>query len=144
MNNDNINQNITISYTLADGMSIQVSVPIGVAQVLEETDRNLRSQGRKDRRYRYFSEYTDGEIEFAADFCQDSVSDIVDKLETNAQLHKAISMLSETQQRRLKAYFFEGLNTYEIAAKEGIRHQAVSAGIRLALKNLKKILKTLC
>ena len=57
------------------------------------------------------------------------------------KLHKAIKQLSKVQQRRLRYYYFDGYNLEEIAHLEKTTHQAISASIRRAEKNLKKFLK---
>lgn len=61
--------------------------------------------------------------------------------EENRQLKNAIKKLSKKQQRRVKMYFFEEASVTQIAEKEKCTHQAVSSGIRKALKDLKKFLK---
>ena len=43
------NSLVTIKYKTADGKTIFVDVSPEVAEVIEETDRKLRSQGRQDR-----------------------------------------------------------------------------------------------
>jgi len=50
----------SIKYKTADGKHICVEVTIEVKELLEQTDRKIRSQGRQDRRYLYRGEYIDG------------------------------------------------------------------------------------
>ena len=46
-------------YKLADGKRIRIDVPAPVGELLEELDRQARSQKRKDRRYLDFVESVD-------------------------------------------------------------------------------------
>lgn len=71
----------------------------------------------------------------------ESLEDEIIKKSTFENLIYAISLLPETQARRIKKYYFEEKNEYQIAREEETTHQAVSKSIRKALFNLKKILK---
>ena len=51
---------VTINYKTADGKQICVEVSTAVKELLEQSDRQIRSQGRKDRRYLDYAEYIDG------------------------------------------------------------------------------------
>lgn len=57
------------------------------------------------------------------------------------RLSEAIEMLNPTQQSRLKAHFYAGKTTRDIAAEEGVSHTAVIHSLNAAIKNLKKFLK---
>lgn len=52
-------------------------------------------------------------------------------------------MLEESQQERIKKYYYKGMNYAEIAAEEGVSSQAVQQSIKRILvlleKNLEKI-----
>ncbi|MCI8611794.1 MAG: sigma-70 family RNA polymerase sigma factor [Clostridiales bacterium] len=56
------------------------------------------------------------------------------------QLHKAISMLTETQQRRSKLYYFQGLTYKRIVDMEDCSTSAVVSSISAAIVNIRKIL----
>ena len=49
--------------------------------------------------------------------------------------------LSETQYRRMWLYYVEGMDTYEMASREGITHQAISDSLQSARKKIMKHLK---
>lgn len=49
--------------------------------------------------------------------------------------------LSETQYRRMWLYYVEGMDTYEMASREGITHQAISDSLQAARKKIMKYLK---
>lgn len=54
-------------------------------------------------------------------------------------LYVAINKLPEKQRKRMKLYYFEGLNMEEIARLEGTSFQATSKSIISALTTLKKL-----
>ena len=139
MSNDNKTV-VTVTYTLADGRSIEIEVAPGVALALEETDRKTRALLQQDKRHLDLAGYVEGETETALFAPHQDVADIVDRLETYAQLHKAIGTLPEKQRRRVKAYFFDGLTCRQIADVEGVRHQSISKSINQALHTLKESL----
>ena len=56
------------------------------------------------------------------------------------ELEEAIGRLNEGQQRRIRAFFFQGKTEEEIAKEENITQQGVSKSIREGLKKLKKYL----
>jgi len=131
---------VTVTYILADGRSIEIEVSPGVALALEETDRKTRALLRQDKRHLDFAGYVEGETETDLFATTSDIADIVDRLETYAQLHRAMETLSEKQRHRIKAYFFDGLTCRQIADVEGIRHQTVSRSIQQSLKILKRLL----
>lgn len=60
---------------------------------------------------------------------------------TISELKKALEQLPELQKNRIIQFYFNNLNTYEIARREGVAHQVVDRNIKKAIINLKKILK---
>lgn len=54
-------------------------------------------------------------------------------------LHRAMDQLSESQQRRLRLYYWDGLTYEQIANLEGCSHPAIIKSINGAIKKLKKI-----
>lgn len=70
-----------------------------------------------------------------------SVEDIViNKLELE-RLHKAILKLPRIQRRRVLMHYFMDLTQKEIAIKESVSIRAIQYSLKIALINLKKILK---
>lgn len=70
----------------------------------------------------------------------ESVEDIVIRNLQNEKVHNAIEQLPETQKRRIKMYFFEGMTYEEIAEKEKCKHPAIIKSVKAALEKLKNIL----
>ncbi|MFT9078326.1 RNA polymerase sigma factor [Ethanoligenens sp.] len=57
--------------------------------------------------------------------------------EAMRELFAAIGQLTKIQQRRLIAYYFEGMNFRQIAEMEGVNHGSVTQSVKAALKKLK-------
>jgi len=130
---------VKISYKLANGSQICVEVSTSVQELLEQSDRQIRSQRRQDRRHLDFKVSTDGNSDSPLlPTCEDT-ADLLERMERDARLHKAIGKLTEVQQRRLRLYYFEGMTYSQIARIEGISHRAVIYSIELALKQLQKL-----
>ena len=130
---------VTIKYKTADGNEICVEVSTSVQELLEQSDRLIRSQRRQDRRHLDFLVRTDENWENSKlPTCEDA-ADLVERMERDARLHTAIGKLTEVQRRRLRLYFFDGLNYSRIAKLEGISCRAAINSINQALKRLKKL-----
>lgn len=66
--------------------------------------------------------------------------DFIEKA-TFEEVKRAIEILPEIQKRRIKKYYFDDKNEYQIAEEEGTTQQAVNYTLTSARNNLKKILK---
>jgi RNA polymerase sigma factor (sigma-70 family) len=131
-------QIVEIGYKLANGKRIRLEVSIEVKELLEQSDRQIRSQRRQDRRYLDFVGNIDGLTDEAMNDPQESITDLLEKMERNARLYSAIGLLTETQKRRLCLYFFYGSSYSQIARMEGVNHRTVMDSIEQALKRLNK------
>lgn len=92
-----------------------------------------------DRHIEHF-EQTEQSLNRRACAKAESVEDTVLRNIEYEQLHQAISMLTETQQRRLKLYYFQGLTYKQIAEIEGCSAAAVASSISVAIEKIRKIL----
>jgi len=128
---------ITITYSLANGKTVEISVPIDVAEALEDMDRQLRTQGRTDRRFLYKGEFSEENPELSTQFQQEDISEVVGRLEDYAQLQKAFCNLSAVQKRRIRQHFFEGLSFRQISRNEGVSENSVRESVKTALKKIK-------
>lgn len=131
---------VKIEYKTANGSRICVEVSTSVKELLEQSDRQIRSQRRQDRRYLDFTPLTDEVLEISLLGVYEDTADLLERMERDTRLHKAIGKLTEVQRRRLSLYYFEGLTYSQIAKLEGVSHRAVIYSIEQALKQL----KTLC
>lgn len=66
-----------------------------------------------------------------------SPEDVLLLRELTDKLHRAIESLTETQKRRVRLYYFEGLTGEQIAAAEGVSQKRVSKSIILAKEKIK-------
>ena len=132
---------ITIIYKLADGKRIRIEVTSEVVDALEQSDRQIRSQRRQDRRYLihtgFIAEFDDHTM--AAPI--EDTADLLIRMDSYKQLHAALEKLSEVQRRRLVKRFFDGMTYCEIADKENVSLNAVKDSITRALKKLKNLLR---
>lgn len=131
---------VTITYKTANGNRVYVEVSTPVKELLEQSDRQIRSQRRQDRRHLDHMDFIDGLTDAAMNDPQADTADLVMKMESYRQLYTAIGKLPEVQRRRLLLHFAENLTYRQIAELEGINPFAVSHSIKRALIQLKKYL----
>ncbi len=72
---------------------------------------------------------------------KESIEEEIIRKSTFEDLKNAIEELSETQKRRIKKYYFEDKNEYQIALEENTTQQAVNKSLMLAKEKLKEVLK---
>jgi RNA polymerase sigma-70 factor (ECF subfamily) len=70
-----------------------------------------------------------------------SLEDEIIRKSTFEDLKNAIEQLPEIQKRRIKKYYFEDKNEYQIADEENTTQQAVNKTLSIARENLKELLK---
>ena len=131
--------NVGIIYKLANGKRISLDVSITVKELLEQTDRQIRSQRRQDKRRLDFVESVD-ELDTLHTPPQEDIADLVIRMDSYKQLYAAIEKLSEVQRRRLLLYFVHNLTYRQIAELEGVNYTAIGHTIKRALKQLKEYL----
>lgn len=72
---------------------------------------------------------------------QQSLEDYIIQKFSFLELKEAIEELPDIQKQRIKKYYFEEKNEYEIAKEEGVSHQAIHIGLDRARKKLREILE---
>ena len=130
---------VKISYKLANGSQICVEVSTSVQELLEQSDRQIRSQRRQDRRHLDFAVQTDDDFESSLLPAHEDTADLLERMERDSLLHEAIGKLTEVQQRRLRLYYFGGLTYSQIARLEGKNYRSVIDSINQAIKRLGKL-----
>lgn len=130
---------VTILYKLADGKHICVEVSLEVKSLLEQADRQIRSQRRQDRRRH--AEYVDGLTDTATISPHEDFADLVNRMDSYKRLHAAIGKLSGIQRRRVHLHYFNGLTCRQIADLEGVGFSSVARALARAVEQLKTILK---
>ena len=131
---------VTIEYKTANGSRVCVEVSISVKELLEQSDRQIRSQRRQDRRHIDFLEYIDELTDPAMINPQSDPADLVIRMESYRQLYAAIDKLSEVQRRRLLLYIEDNLTYRQIAKLEGVNKSAIGQSIDRAIEQLYKLL----
>jgi len=130
---------VGIIYTLDNGKRIRIDVTIEVKELLEQSDRELRSQMRKDRRHLNFVGSMD-ELDTLPTLPQEDTAALVIKMDSCKRLYTTIGKLPTLQKRRLLLYFFQELNFRQIAELDGVSIATVARTINRALDTLKKML----
>ena len=117
---------------------IFVKITDEMLEAMKAADRQQEAYRR--RTYRYKAQYSldcnDG-VENDVLYHVPSPEEIYISEETTRELFTAIGQLTAVQQRRLIAYYFEGLNVRQIAEKEGVNHGSVTQSVKAALRKLK-------
>jgi RNA polymerase sigma factor (sigma-70 family) len=124
---------ITIEYMLADGKRIRLEVTSEVAELVEQSDRQIRSQRRQDRRYLIFTDCIDEIEDNIMTVPAEDAADLLNKLDSHENLYAAMDKLSKTQRRRLEMHYFDGLTYRRIAEIENVSHVAVMKSVAQAI-----------
>lgn len=131
--------NVEIIYCTAEGKRISVEVTNPVKELLEQSDRQIRSQRRQDRRHLSYAGIAAEELDNLLSPSQEDTADLLERKERDTRLHAAIGQLTEVQERRLRRYYFDDLSYSQIARMEGVTHKAVMRSIEQALRNLRTL-----
>lgn len=119
----------------------EVEVSEEVYLQMDKFELDDLSQLNEFDRHIEHSEIYDNNLEARAMDKPMSLEDEIIKKSTFNELKKAIDMLSEVQKRRIKKYYFDDKNEYQIALEENTTHQAVHKTLVSAKQKLKEILK---
>ncbi len=133
-----VTPSVTIEYKTADRSRIQVEVSPPVKRLLEQSDRQIRSQRRQDRRHVSYVDFMDGLADTAMIDPRDSITDLVVNMESYERLYAALAQLSAIQRRRICLYYGYDLTHRQIAALEGVDHSAIGKAIRRAVTQLQR------
>lgn len=131
---------VTITYKTANGNRICVEVSTPVKELLEQSDRQIRSQRRQDRRHLDYVDFIGDLTDAAMDHPQADAADLLIRMESYRQLYAAVNRLSEAQRRRLLLHFVDDLTYRQIANLENVNPVAISHSIKRALTLLQKYL----
>ncbi len=129
---------VEINYKLADGKRIRLEVSVEVQELLEQADRQIRSQRRQEKRRH--TAYIDGVTDTTAVFPQEDFADLVSRMDNYGRLYAAIRMLSGTQRHRMLLHYFGGFTYRQIAEFDGVAPMTVVDSIKQARKRLKRLL----
>jgi len=127
-----------IAYKLADGKRIRLEVTGEVKELIEQSDRQIRSQRRQDRRHLLYTGCIDEFDDHSIAEAQEDVADLLVRMDSYKRLYAAIDKLSEDHRRRVYLYYYCGLTCREIADTEKVHHSTVSRCLRQARDELRK------
>ena len=138
--NHNENKNTyTITYTFADGTTSVVEVSEDIANVVIDLDhREELAERRETRRHCSIHTYDPDGTRIADD--TDFVRDLIEN-EEYALLHQAIAQLSERHKHLIYEVYFNNRTYTEIAETESKNPSTIMRTTKLAVEDLKKILK---
>ncbi len=131
---------VTITYKLTNGSQICIEVSNEVKELLAQSDRQIRSQRRQDRRHLDYMDFIDDLSDAAMMNPQTDIADFIIRMESHKQLYAAMNQLSEIQRRRLLLHFADNLTYRQIGDLEGINQGTVCRSIKRAIKQLHKLL----
>ena len=131
---------IAITYKTANGNRICVEVSTPVKELLEQSDRQIRSQRRQDRRHLDYMDFIDGLTDANMNDPQADAADLVMEMDNYRQLYAAINKLSEAQHRRLLLHFVDNLTYRQIAKLEKVDFRTIGRSIERDLVQLQKYL----
>ena len=119
-------------------------------EIVEAFLLDKRAEAARERKmYRYKAHYSldcdDGIEKAAIGWAQPSPEDYIVQKEEQAEhaelirrLYEALSTLTPTQARRIRAYYIAGINQPKIARMEGVHSSKVSIAIRRGLRNMRR------
>ena len=127
-----------LSFNDGQGVRHKMEIEKGLFDMLNSFELDdLSILNEWDRHIEHF-EQTEQSLNRQACYKTELVEDTVLRNIEYEQLYKAISMLTETQQRRLKLYYFQRLTYKRIAEMDGCSASAVVSSISAAIENIKK------
>ena len=128
---------VTAIFKLADGKRVRLEMPADVWELLEQSERQIRSQRRQDRRYLIYTDSIDEIEDAVVTAAQDDVADLLIKMDSYRRLHAAMDKLPKELRRRVYLYYYCGLTIREIARIDKVHHSTVSRSLKQALAALK-------
>ncbi len=127
----------------AFGKVQEVKVTREVYAIFDEYElEDKREMNEFDRHIEHSEIYEDNLVKRAKEKTISMEDEFIQK-STFEELKRAIETLPKIQKRRIKKYYFEDMDEYEIAEQEGVSVKNVSVVLKAARKNLKRILKKL-
>lgn len=129
----------TYTYYFVDGTSSTVEVSDELFDILTATDKQEENNDRKNTRRHVSLDYMNTfDLDVEAPDSDPYVSLL--KKENEAEIRKAIKLLSPTQRNLVEKVFFKEMSLRQIAKEMGVSHQALSKQMAVIYKNLKLFL----
>lgn len=131
----------TITFKDGRGVKQEVEVAKKIYTAFDEFELDDLSEMNEYDRHIEHSEIYENNLNSRAMDKPLSLEDEVIRKTTFAELKSAIEMLPELQKQRIKKYYFDDKNEYQIAKEENTTQQAVNKSLNQARMKLKEILK---
>lgn len=140
LNEITINNKYFISFRDSRGEYNNVEISKEIYKLFDYYElRNLSQMNEYDNHIEH-SEIYENNLNKRAKEKEISLEDYIIQKYSFLELKKAIDELPAIQRERIKKYYFEEKNEYEIAEEEGVSHQEIHIGLDRARKKLKEIL----
>ena len=141
LNEITINNKYFISFRDSRGEYNNVEISKEIYELFDYYElRDLSQMNEYDNHIEH-SEIYENSLNKRAKEKEISLEDYIIQKYSFIELKKAIDELPAIQKERIKKYYFEEKNEYEIAKEEGVSHQAIHIGLDRARKKLKDILE---
>jgi len=132
----------TVAYKLADGKRITLNVAFEVAELLAQSDSDIRLQRQQDERYLIYTGCIDEMEEAAMAVPQEDIADLLVRMDSHNQLHAALEKLPNALHRRVFMHYFLDMDYLMIACEEGVGVKIVARSVELAILFLRESLDT--
>ena len=137
-----INKKYIVSFIDSKGLLREVEINEELYNLFDEFElRDLSELNEYDNHIEHSDIICEETLYKRANYKNESLEDYIMKKFTCEELMKAIKTLPEVQQRRIKKYYFEEKNEYQIALEENASHQAIHKSLVSAKIKLKNILE---
>lgn len=141
LNEITINNKYFISFKDSRGEYNNVEISKEIYELFDYYElRDLSQMNEYDNHIEH-SEIYENNLNKRAKEKEISLEDYIIQKYSFLELKKAIDELPAIQRERIKKYYFEEKNEYEIAKEEGVSHQAIHIGLDRARKKIKEILE---
>lgn len=130
-----------VSFADGTGIKHEVEITRAIWEVFDEFERlDLSQMNEFDRHTEHLEIYEDSLVTRAKERVASLEDDFIKQVNGEV-LKNAVDKLDAVQRKRIKLYYFEDLNVYQIAEIEQTTHQAISESITRGINNLRKIIK---
>lgn len=130
-----------VTFKDALGIVQTIEVTKAVWELFDEYERlDISKMNEFDRHTEHSEIYEDNLVKRAKENTISIEDEFIQKA-TFEELKKAIEILPEPQKRRIKKYYFEDKNEYQIAREENTTHQAINQSLKIGREKIKTILK---
>lgn len=133
--------NYNVKFKAGNGKEINIQINEKIYNAFDKFELEDISEMHEYERHIEHSEIFENNLNGRAKYKEQLLEDYIIEQMLFRNLKYAIETLPEAQKRRIKKYYFDGKNEYEIAKEENTTQQAVNKSLTKARLKLKQILK---